>query len=488
MAKGGFVPGKDAIMKIPSLRLRSFWSALSRWEQPEFWQGTSVASSGATRGRIVLALGLLAGVAIISIQYYHKVLQPDEAGQLTRSAFLRWRGMLHELYAGGNIYVGRSEYPNPPIMAIILWPFAVLPPLGGALLWLYAKVAMALLAIRWCLGLTAPPKLSWPGQILGVTLALPALVGDLTHNNVNIFILFLLAASWECLRRRWDVIAGCVLSLAIACKLTPLLFVLYFLWKRSWRVLLAIVAGLLMWWFLLPGCLLGWERNTQLLADWYRLMIERPLLKGEVTSEHPNQSLVGWTYRLFTHSPSFVRYRTTQDGDIPVPAAYHNWIDLGPDVAWWMTKIWGILFLVLMVWLCRTSENERHGWRRSAEYAWVVLGMLLLSERTWKHHAVTLILPGITLVTALALPGNSAWLRRLIMGSLTWAFFLMVIPGLWGRSFQDMALVYGSHTVAFLILAAAIAVLLHTALPQADKGMAGRIRGIGGSNRRTQTV
>jgi hypothetical protein len=171
-----------------------------------------------------------------------------------------------------------------------------------------------------------------------------------------------------------------------------------------------------------------------------------------------------------------------------VPAAYHNWIDLGPDVAWWMTKIWGILFLVLMVWLCRTSENERHGWRRSAEYAWVVLGMLLLSERTWKHHAVTLILPGITLVTALALPGNSAWLRRLIMGSLTWAFFLMVIPGLWGRSFQDMALVYGSHTVAFLILAAAIAVLLHTALPQADKGMAGRIRGIGGSNRRTQTV
>jgi hypothetical protein len=437
-------------------------SAFSRLEQADFWQAPSTASSVARRGHIVLALGLLMGLSIISVQYYHKVLQPDEAGRQTRSAFLRWRGMLHELYAGGNIYVGRQEYPNPPIMAIILWPFAALPPLGGALLWLYAKVAMALLAICWCLSLTAPPKLSLAGQIVAIAIAVPALIGDLTHNNVNIFILFLLAGSWECLRRHWDVAAGGLLSLAIACKLTPLLFVPYFLWKRSWRVLLCTAAGLIVWWFLVPACFLGWERNTQLLADWYRLMIERPLLKGEVTSEHPNQSLVGWTYRLLTDSPSFIRYRTTEEGDIPVPAAYHNLVHLSPSVAWFITKIWGILFLVLMAWLSRTCEDERQGWRRSAEYAWVVLGMLLLSERTWKHHAVTLVLPGITLVTALALPGCSARLRRLFIGSLTLAFFLMVVPGLCGRSIQDMALVYGSHTAAFLILAAAIAILLRS--------------------------
>lgn len=451
-------------MKILPFRLDSLRSAWSRLECPAFWQGTFAASSRERGGRIVLGLALLVGLTIISVQYYHKVLTPDEAGRQTRSAFLRWRGMLQELYAGGNIYVGRLEYPNPPIMAIILWPFASLPPVAGALLWLYAKVALALLAIRWCLGLMAPPPLSLFGQIVGVAVALPALVGDLTHNNVNIFLLFLLAASFECLRRQWDTAAGAFLSLAIACKLTPLLFVPYFLWKRSCRVLLATTVGLIVWWFLVPSGIFGWERNTQLLADWYRLMIERPLLKGEVTSEHPNQSLVGWTYRLLTESPSFVRYLATEKGDIPVPAAYHNVAHLSPTAAWFLTKTWGILFLILMVSLCRSDEGERHGWRRGAEYAWIVLGMLLLSERTWKHHAVTLIFPGIALATALALPNSSRWLKRFILGSLIAAFLVMVVPGLCGRTIQDMALVYGSHTAAFGILAVAIALLLRSGL------------------------
>ncbi|GIW83613.1 MAG: hypothetical protein KatS3mg106_126 [Gemmataceae bacterium] len=443
----------------------------SRLECREFWQGAAQVPSVARRERLGVALALLAGLAIISVQYYHKVLTPDEAGRQTRSAFLRWRGMLHELYAGENIYVGRQEYPNPPIMAILLWPFAALPPLTGALLWLYVKAALALLAIRWCLGLMAPPPLSLAGQIVGVAIALPALIGDLTHNNVNIFILFLLAGSLESLRRQWDTAAGALLSLAIACKLTPLLFVPYFLWKRSWRILLATAAGLIVWWFLVPSAIFGWERNTQLLADWYRLMIERPLLKGEVTSEHPNQSLVGWTYRLLTDSPSFIRYQAAEEGDIPVPAAYHNVLHLSPAAAWVLTKTWGILFLVLMVYLCRTCEGERHGWRRGAEYAWIVLGMLLLSERTWKHHAVTLIFPGIALVTALALPGTSPRLRRFILGSMLTAFLLMVVPGLCGRRVQDLALVYGSHTAAFVILAAAIALLLRSSLDRVRSGL-----------------
>src|SRR5437762_12357552 len=33
------------------------------------------------------------------------------------------------------------------------------------------------------------------------------------------------------------------------------------------------------------------------------------------------------------------------------------------------------------------------GWPAAAEFALIVLGMLLFSERTWKHHCVTLMLP-----------------------------------------------------------------------------------------------
>ncbi|MBX9585229.1 MAG: hypothetical protein K2X87_33400, partial [Gemmataceae bacterium] len=88
-------------------------------------------------------------VVAMSLKYAAKVQKPGDGGQQTRSAFLRWRGMIHELFAGGNVYVGVHEYPNPPVMAVVLKPFADLPPVAGALAWFYAKVGMAVLAGVW---------------------------------------------------------------------------------------------------------------------------------------------------------------------------------------------------------------------------------------------------------------------------------------------------------------------------------------------------
>ena len=73
--------------------------------------------------RIVFVV-ILTVIAIgMSLRYAAKVNKPGDSGQQTRSAFLRWRGMIHELFAGGNVYVGVHEYPNPPIMALALKPF-----------------------------------------------------------------------------------------------------------------------------------------------------------------------------------------------------------------------------------------------------------------------------------------------------------------------------------------------------------------------------
>ncbi len=56
--------------------------------------------------------------------------------------------MILDVFAGANVYVGKNEYPNPPVMAIVLRPFAELPPVVGAMAWFYAKVLMAVLAAR----------------------------------------------------------------------------------------------------------------------------------------------------------------------------------------------------------------------------------------------------------------------------------------------------------------------------------------------------
>jgi alpha-1,2-mannosyltransferase len=434
-------------------------------------------------------LGLLAIVLVVmSLQYLAKASKPGESGQQTRSAFLRWRAMIRNVFDGVNVYTGLNEYPNPPIMVIVLRPFAELPPIVGAMAWFYAKVAMAALATIWIFRLVKPPQtipkrdgkgvsahavcemvqsssnpspaLSDTAKAVAILLALPALMGDLSHNNVNIFILFLLAGCLELYRRGWDTSAGFALGLSIACKVTPLLFLAYFVWKRAWRVVGGCLVGLVLWLAIVPGLTFGWNQNAQLLTDWYKLMIERPILKGEITTEHANQALPGFIYRLFTHSPSYIEYLNLgPDIKIPQPAAYHNIADIGRPVAWWVVKALTAAFALAIAFLCRAPRSERQGWQFAAECGLIVLGMLLLSERTWKHHAVTLLLPAAVLAYAasLELPGRH---RKFITGSLAAAWFLMTLPGLFGSRMGDLAMVYGTHTLAFLLLTAAVCVLL----------------------------
>lgn len=439
-------------------------------------------------------------VVLMSVKYAAKIAKPGDTGLQNRSAFLRWRAMVNGVFDGENIYVGRNEYPNPPIMAVLLRPFTALPPATGALTWFYTKVLLAVLAAVWvfrlCRAAPPPPASGMvgersdgaaraPGPRLGsegasspppsekdasfaldlargaaVVLCLPALLGDLSHNNVNIFILFLVVGCLEVFRRRLDVLAGLILALAIACKVTPALFLAYFAWKRCWRTLGATLAGLVLWLVVVPGVTFGWERNRELMDGWYSLMVERPLLKGEITTEHPNQAVTGFVYRLFTHSPSYIEY----PDNIPTPAEYHNLTDIGRPAAWAVVKGLTAAFALVVVFLCRWPVrgpgDSRQGWRFAAECGLICLGMLLFSERTWKHHAVVLLLPLAALACAAAGGGLPQRVRAFVIGTLAASFVLMVGPGLFGGRIADLGMVYGTHTAAFVLLTAATVTVL----------------------------
>jgi hypothetical protein len=193
-------------------------------------------------------------------------------------------------------------------------------------------------------------------------------------------------------------------------------------------------------------------------------MIERPLLKGEITTEHPNQALTGFVYRLFTHSPSYITYVKTPEGDIPTPADYHNLADIGRPAAWVVVKALTAAFALAMVVLCRSpvrrESDQRQGWRFAAECGLICLGMLLFSERTWKHHAVVLLLPLAALTYALAVADLPRRVRTFTFGVLAASFVLMAGPGMLAGRAADLAMVYGTHTVSFVLLAVAVGLLL----------------------------
>jgi alpha-1,2-mannosyltransferase len=399
------------------------------------------------------------------------------------SAFQRWQPQISALGDGVDI-AQRYNYPNPPIMALLLYPLARLPAAGeewglspkaasiaAALTWFYIKAALTLLAFRWVFRLVEDPARPFPlwAKWLTVLLALRPIMSDLQHGNVNLFILFLVVAALAAYQRQRDVLAGVVLGLAIACKVTPALFLPYFLWKRSWKTLIGSAAGLVLflWPGFVPALLMGWERNEQHLVSWYYDMVHPFVIEGKVTSEHHNQSLPGLVARLATHSPSFSTYIDNQY----TPTHYNNLLDLSPQQARWLVKGCMMLFALMVLGICRTPTMPRQGWRLSAEFSIILLGMLLFSERTWKHHCVTLLLPFAVLCYYLATAAPGKGLRAYLIGSLTVTMLLIAATSNTAAEgaahhdqlyqlFAKQAQVYGAFVAAYFVLLGALVVLL----------------------------
>ncbi len=194
----------------------------------------------------------------VSIQYSAKAASG-------KSAIMRWTDQIQQLVSDDVDINRKYAYPNPPIMGVLLWPISELAthnPIVGALTWFYLKVAMAIFCVIWVFRLVETPEQPFPAwaKMLAMAFSFRPILADLTHGNVNIFILFLVVAALAAFSRGRDLLAGMFLALAIACKVTPALFVAYFVWKRAWRVLVGCGFGLVAFFLLVPALFLGWQQ------------------------------------------------------------------------------------------------------------------------------------------------------------------------------------------------------------------------------------
>ena len=307
----------------------------------------------------LLQRGFLIGLVVLflalSVQYG---LKASEGG----SAIVRWRNQLLSL-ENENIY-SQYAYPNPPIMALLLAPIANMPPLVGALLWFYLRAAMAVGSLLCFFAIVETPEKPFPlwAKNLTIILSLRPIMGDLTHGNVNLFILFLVALGLFAFHQRRDYVAGLSIALAIACKVTPAVFIPYFLWKRAWKTLAGISLGLVLFLIVIPSLFLGFGRNWELLHSWTDQMVTPFLVDGVVTSEHQNQSLPGLLYRLTTASPSFIDWEKST-------SSFDNLVTLNVTTVKWILKGCMLAFSLLVIWCCRTPIKSRQGWRLAASLA-----------------------------------------------------------------------------------------------------------------------
>lgn len=382
-----------------------------------------------------------------------------------RTAFVRWMPTTAAVQRGEIVYFrGRTEdasleegFPTPPLMLLILMPFHALGAVAGSAAWFLFKFTLMIASLWIVLNVSRGRGPPWPkwAMVLAVALIARPLIGDLTHGNVNILILSLIALALHSDARGRQVLAGTLIGLAAVIKVTPLLFLLYLAWKRQGRALSAAVVAMPVFLWLLPGLILGFEFNARMVLAWADQMIA-PLLSDQTGIQHfgyHNQSLSALLHRLLG---DVVAIGTGgRAGPEPVQI---NLLDLDSQSIGRIYLLLSSLLVGIVLFWTRGSRRRDSRLEQLGGYALVCLAMLLISPRSWKHHYVTLAFSYGFLIRYLLIGRTHGWPRNLPLAALVGAVILQSSSSysLLGAEICNLAQAYGAYVFAALLLLAGI--------------------------------
>lgn len=466
----------------------------------------------ARAGRIAAWVCLLAALIVPTIQIQVKTLENAaeaatyqrrlEAGTLSQAelvqgppkphkgAINRWAKAFDAFWAGGNIYLTVEEYvekirqqgpsardrygvlhPNMPFTVILLSGFTALPLWAGGLVFTLVKVAAVVLSILAVARVCNHRDLRMPDWLLGLGVAwwITLVISDIQHGNTNALVLGSIVLHLWLYRRGNDQLAGVALAVAICVKLTPALFVLYWLYQRNWTLLRGCLAGGLLLAIVTPAVILGPSHFGLLMDTWMNNLILKGL-GGAWYPIHVNQSLpaVIGRFLLGDHPGGNIMWNPD---DNPYSAQTHfQWVaiaSLDPAVVKRIIQAAQALLVLLAGWAIGWRRRPRNDARRGLHYAIVLTLMMLLNQRTWAHHAAVLLPATVAVWYAIAFGHVGRRVRRVALAAMLLAGLILwgtagELVEIWGHLggldddqaelFTDRVLAYGPDFVVFLLV------------------------------------
>ncbi|MBX7431658.1 glycosyltransferase 87 family protein [Mycobacterium sp. Y57] len=283
------------------------------------------------------------------------------------------------LYADGAMFHTRGgldlPFTYPPLAAVAFAPFALLPLEGASvaitlttliLLLVSTAIILTRLDVWPSTGVTGEP--AWVRRCwLAAAIVAPAVIfvepirSNFDFGQINVVLMTLVIA--DCVPRRTPWPRGLLLGLAIALKLTPAVFLLYFLLRRDTRALLTAVASAAV--ATLAGFALAWRDSW----DYWTETVGNTDRIGTATL-NTNQNIAGALARL----------------------------GLGADVRFVVWTATCFAVLAVTVWAAR--RTLRAGQPVLALICVAMFG-LTVSPVSWSHHWVWA-LPTLVVTTVLA--------------------------------------------------------------------------------------
>lgn len=400
----------------------------------------------------------------------------------------RWRKAVTAFWKGENIYETPQQYkmrkkrkdkkvdpekvvvlhPNMPFVVMLLSPFTLLPVAIGGLIFSILKVIVAVVASIAAVRVANHKNLCMPDWVVALAMGwwVMLAISDIQHANTNVFVFGAIAGHLWLHRRGRDIAAGGVLALAICIKMTPILFILYWLYQRSWKLLIGCLAVGILFAIIIPALAIGPGHYVDLTETWMDNLIFKGL-GGAWYPIHINQSIPGVLSRYLLDGHPGGNIYWDSDGNTYDLQKKFRWIafaSLDPIIVKRIIQAFQAGVVLLMAWAIGLRKLPRDDGRRGLHYAMILTAILLLNQRTWDHHAAIL-LPGtlaIWYAIAFGRFRRSVRILTLVMmltaGVLLWGSagdMLVTIGRAMGQTkadakeFEDVATAYGLRFYSF---------------------------------------
>jgi hypothetical protein len=279
--------------------------------------------------------------------------------------------------------------PITPFSTLVMWPLTGLSPLVAKHVWMLVNLA---LLIPLCWMLRSMTGLSYRRIALVFALSLP-LHRNLMFGQFYLFLLVLIvAACWAYLRELY-VLSGALVALAVACKVFPVLFFVFFLQRRAWRALISgTITGLAA--FAASVGIFGWTLHRTYLQEvlpW--------ALHGEGTPPYATSSasISGLLHYLLLAEPQWN------------PHPWHS----SPIFYALLQPTLQMLALAPAILLLRREDRSRE--RILLEWSALLVASLAISTMPASYHFVLIALPVCVLAAIFLQRQWYGWLAGLLI-------------------------------------------------------------------------
>jgi hypothetical protein len=286
---------------------------------------------------------------------------------------------------------------NPPFQTLLLAPVGLIKYEQAFMIYSFISIISGLVAVLLIAHETANKKyeLSFLFIFMIIIMFYYPTLTNIIYGQLSLVLLLLIALAWIAARNGRDALGGIYLGLAMSLKIFVGLFLLFFLVRRRWRLLL---------WFIGTFTLLSLLPLWFFGIDTYKNYIT---ILSSITwyAASWNASFLGFFTRIFGGSENVPLFNL-------------------PAVAQTLTRICSGLFILWLAWLAWPRAQESSLDRFDLGFSLTITGMLLISPLGWMYYFPTLLIPAVVAWRMVRRLEARIWYQAIII--LAW--LLSTIP------------------------------------------------------------